>query len=77
MAAADTPPPTPTTRTVSPFFSRAFSNIRSAVTPARPNDPATSHERASGLRTALIVGTTSFSVKVPGWCSPRTPKESQ
>ena len=76
-AAAETPPPTPTTSIVCSGFSPDRSIMRRAVAVASPNDPATSQGIDPGLRTALIVGITIFSVNVPGRCSPRIWNESQ
>jgi hypothetical protein len=49
----------------------ALSSIRSAVTVANPNVPATCHSIAFGFRMALIVGITMDSVRVPFRCSPK------
>src|SRR5690606_4097176 len=76
VAADETPPPTPGISTVSPFRRRARSTIRSAVAVTRPNEPATSQLNPAGLGSTFLAGTTTYSAKVPVWCSPRIPNSS-
>ncbi len=76
-AAAETPPPTPTTSSTSPACRRARRSILMAVPYASPYDPAATRPVFDGRATTLRAGTTAYSARVPLECSPRIPYDLQ